>query len=83
MRILFSGLPLDAISTSMTINAPAATLLMYQLVAEEQVFPGSMLSSTIQNDVLKEYIAHRTYIYPPTSRRLRLSRRTPPGNREV
>jgi methylmalonyl-CoA mutase N-terminal domain/subunit len=66
MRTLFSGLPLDAISTSMTINAPAATLLLlYQLIAEEQGIPGSQLSGTIQNDVLKEYIARGTYIYPP------------------
>jgi methylmalonyl-CoA mutase, N-terminal domain len=66
MRILFGGLPLDKISTSMTINAPAATLLLlYQLVAEEQGVPGSKLTGTIQNDVLKEYIARGTYIYPP------------------
>jgi methylmalonyl-CoA mutase N-terminal domain/subunit len=66
MRVLFDGLPLDKISTSMTINAPAATLLlMYQLVAGEQGIPGSRLSGTIQNDVLKEYIARGTYIYPP------------------
>jgi methylmalonyl-CoA mutase N-terminal domain/subunit len=66
MRTLFHGLPLDAISTSMTINAPAATLLlMYQLVAEEQGITGRQLSGTIQNDVLKEYIARGTYIYPP------------------
>ena len=66
MRRLFSGLPLDKISTSMTINAPAAILLlMYQLVAEEQGIPGSALTGTIQNDVLKEYIARGTYIFPP------------------
>jgi methylmalonyl-CoA mutase N-terminal domain/subunit len=66
MRILFGGLPLDKISTSMTINAPAATLLLlYQLVAEEQGVPGNRLTGTIQNDVLKEYIARGTYIYPP------------------
>ena len=66
MRILFAGLPLNRISTSMTINAPAATLLLlYQLVAEEQGIPGNALSGTIQNDVLKEYIARGTYIYPP------------------
>jgi len=58
MRVLFDGLPLDKISTSMTINAPAATLLLlYQLVAEEQGIPGGKLTGTIQNDVLKEYIA--------------------------
>jgi methylmalonyl-CoA mutase N-terminal domain/subunit len=66
MRRLFNGLPLDKISTSMTINAPAAILLlMYQLVAEEQGIPGSALTGTIQNDVLKEYIARGTYIFPP------------------
>ena len=66
MRVLFDGLPLDKISTSMTINAPAATLLLlYQLVAEEQGVAGGKLTGTIQNDVLKEYIARGTYIYPP------------------
>jgi methylmalonyl-CoA mutase, N-terminal domain len=66
MRVLFRGLPLDKISTSMTINAPASTLLLlYQLVAEEQGVPGTKLTGTIQNDVLKEYIARGTYIYPP------------------
>jgi methylmalonyl-CoA mutase N-terminal domain/subunit len=66
MRVLFNGLPLDKVSTSMTINAPAAPLLlMYQLVAEEQGVKGNQLTGTIQNDVLKEYIARGTYIYPP------------------
>ena len=66
MRTLFDGLPLDTISTSMTINAPGSTLLLlYQLVAEEQGVPGDRLTGTIQNDVLKEYIARGTYIYPP------------------
>jgi methylmalonyl-CoA mutase N-terminal domain/subunit len=66
MRVLFDGIPLDRVSTSMTINAPAAILLLlYQLVAEEQGVPGSALTGTIQNDVLKEYIARGTYIYPP------------------
>ena len=66
MRVLFAGLPLDEISTSMTINAPAAILLlMYQLVAAADGIPGGRLSGTIQNDVLKEYIARGTYIYPP------------------
>ena len=66
MRVLFGGLPLNEISTSMTINAPAATLLlMYQLVAEEQGVSADQLTGTIQNDVLKEYIARGTYIYPP------------------
>ena len=66
MRILFDQIPLDKVSTSMTINAPAAVLLlMYQLVAEENGIPGSAITGTIQNDVLKEYIARGTYIYPP------------------
>ncbi len=66
MRTLFGGLPLGELSTSMTINAPAATLLlMYQLVAEENGADASKLAGTIQNDVLKEYIARGTYIYPP------------------
>ncbi|MDO5711918.1 MAG: methylmalonyl-CoA mutase family protein [Micrococcales bacterium] len=66
MRILFNGLPLDKVSTSMTINAPASTLLlMYELVAAEQGVSADKLTGTIQNDVLKEYIARGTYIYPP------------------
>ena len=66
MRVLFDRIPLDQVSTSMTINSPAAILLLlYQLVAEEQGVPGSALNGTIQNDVLKEYIARGTYIYPP------------------
>ncbi|WP_030779191.1 acyl-CoA mutase large subunit family protein [Streptomyces sp. NRRL S-920] len=66
MRVLFDGIPLDKVSTSMTINAPAALLLlMYQLVAEEQGIDASLLTGTIQNDVLKEYIARGTYIFPP------------------
>jgi methylmalonyl-CoA mutase N-terminal domain/subunit len=66
MRTLFGGLPLDEVSTSMTINAPAAVLLlMYQLVAAEQGVDGAKLTGTIQNDVLKEYIARGTYIFPP------------------
>ena len=66
MKVLFDQIPLDQVSTSMTINSPAAILLLlYQLVAEEQGVPGSALNGTIQNDVLKEYIARGTYIYPP------------------
>jgi methylmalonyl-CoA mutase N-terminal domain/subunit len=66
MRTLFGGLPLDAVSTSMTINAPAAVLLLlYQLVAAEQGADPAKLTGTIQNDVLKEYIARGTYIFPP------------------
>jgi methylmalonyl-CoA mutase N-terminal domain/subunit len=68
MRELFTGIPLEQVSTSMTINAPAAVLLLlYQLVAEEQGNPPASLSGTIQNDVLKEYIARGTYIFPPTA----------------
>jgi methylmalonyl-CoA mutase, N-terminal domain len=66
MRTLLRGIPLDTVSTSMTINAPAALLLLlYQLVAEEQGVPPGALTGTIQNDILKEYIARGTYIYPP------------------
>jgi len=66
MRVLLRGIPLGEVSTSMTINAPAALLLLlYQLVAEEQGVPASALTGTIQNDILKEYIARGTYIYPP------------------
>src|SRR5262245_2861014 len=66
MRVLFDGIPLGEVSTSMTINAPAAVLLLlYQLVAEEQGVPGGRLTGTIQNDILKEYIARGTYIFPP------------------
>jgi len=66
MRTLFNGIPLDTVSTSMTINAPAAVLLlMYQTVGEEQGVRSNKLTGTIQNDVLKEYIARGTYIYPP------------------
>src|SRR5246127_4788477 len=66
MRTLFDDIPLGEVSTSMTINAPAAVLLlMYQTVGEEQGVPAQKLTGTIQNDVLKEYIARGTYIYPP------------------
>jgi methylmalonyl-CoA mutase N-terminal domain/subunit len=66
MRVLLGGLPLDTVSTSMTINATAAILLcLYIAVAEEQGVPRAMLRGTIQNDILKEYIARGTYIYPP------------------
>ncbi|SHK65442.1 acyl-CoA mutase large subunit family protein [Actinacidiphila paucisporea] len=66
MLVLFDGIPLDKVSTSMTINAPAALLLLlYQLVGEEQGVPAERLTGTIQNDVLKEYIARGTYIFPP------------------
>jgi methylmalonyl-CoA mutase N-terminal domain/subunit len=66
MRTLFDGIPLDRVSTSMTINAPAALLLLlYQLVGEEHGVAAAKLTGTTQNDVLKEYIARGTYIYPP------------------
>jgi len=66
MRLLFDEIPLDQVSTSMTINAPAALLLLlYQLVGEEQGVPAAGLTGTVQNDVLKEYIARGTYIFPP------------------
>jgi methylmalonyl-CoA mutase N-terminal domain/subunit len=66
MHVLFDGIPLDEVSTSMTINAPAALLLlMYQIVAEDAGIPADKLTGTIQNDVLKEYIARGTYIFPP------------------
>src|SRR5689334_20431457 len=66
MRLLFDGIPLGEVSTSMTINAPAAVLLLlYQLVAEEQGVPGDRLTGTIQNDILMEYFARGTYIFPP------------------
>jgi methylmalonyl-CoA mutase N-terminal domain/subunit len=66
MRTLFGGIPLGEVSTSMTINAPASLLLLlYQLVGEEQGVDPAKLTGTIQNDVLKEYIARGTYIYPP------------------
>jgi methylmalonyl-CoA mutase, N-terminal domain len=66
MHTLFDGIPLDEVSTSMTINAPASLLLlMYQIAGEEQGVDPGKLRGTIQNDVLKEYIARGTYIYPP------------------
>lgn len=66
MRELFDRIPLEKVSTSMTINAPAAILLlMYQIIAEERGISGKELQGTIQNDLLKEYIARGTYIYPP------------------
>ena len=66
MHTLFDGIPLDRVSTSMTINATAATLLaMYIVVAEERGIERATLSGTTQNDILKEYIARGTYIYPP------------------
>ena len=66
MRTLLDGLPLDKVTTSMTINSTAAILLlMYEIVAEERGVPSTAISGTIQNDLLKEYIARGTYVYPP------------------
>jgi methylmalonyl-CoA mutase N-terminal domain/subunit len=66
MEILFDKIPLDKVSTSMTINAPASVLLaLYIALAEKQNIPKHKLSGTIQNDILKEYIARGTYIFPP------------------
>ena len=66
MRICFDQIPLDQVSTSMTINAPAAVLLLlYELVGEEQGVDSKELRGTVQNDVLKEYIARGNFIYPP------------------
>jgi len=66
MRRVFDGIPLDGVTTSMTINAPAAVLLLlYELVGEEQGVPAEKLGGTTQNDVLKEYIARGNFIYPP------------------
>jgi methylmalonyl-CoA mutase N-terminal domain/subunit len=66
MRTAFDGIPLDEVSTSMTINAPASVLLLlYELVGEEQNVPSEQLRGTVQNDILKEYIARGNFIYPP------------------
>ena len=66
MEILFDSIPLDKVSTSMTINSPAAVLLaMYVAIGEKQGVPADKLKGTIQNDVLKEYVARGTYIFPP------------------
>jgi methylmalonyl-CoA mutase N-terminal domain/subunit len=66
MEVLFQGIPLDRVSTSMTINAPAAVLLaMYVAVGEKQGVPSEKLTGTLQNDILKEYIAQKEWIYPP------------------
>jgi methylmalonyl-CoA mutase, N-terminal domain len=66
MEVLFREIPLAEVSTSMTINAPAALLLLlYELVAEKQGVPGAQLRGTVQNDILKEYVARGNYIFPP------------------
>jgi len=72
MEVLLEGIPLDRVSTSMTINATASSLLLlYQLVGEKRGIGGAQLNGTVQNDILKEYAARGTYIYPPrTSMRL-------------
>ncbi|PYR35694.1 MAG: methylmalonyl-CoA mutase, partial [Acidobacteria bacterium] len=68
MALLFEGIPLDRVSTSMTINATAIILLsLYVAVARRQGVPTAKLSGTVQNDILKEYVARGTYIYPPRS----------------
>src|SRR5688500_990183 len=66
MRTAFDQIPLDQVSTSMTINAPASILLLlYQIVGEEQGVPADQLRGTTQNDILKEYVARGNFIYPP------------------
>src|SRR6478736_4609877 len=66
MELLLAGIPLDEVSTSMTINAPASLLLLlYELVGEQQGVAGERLRGTVQNDILKEYIARGNYIFPP------------------
>src|SRR5216117_1542166 len=66
MELLFDGIPLGEVSTSMTINAPASLLLLlYELVGEAQGVPGERLRGTVQNDILKEYVARGNYIFPP------------------
>src|SRR5256886_8902604 len=66
MEVLLKDIPLDMVSTSMTINATAAMLLLlYQLVAERQGCPSGKITGTVQNDILKEYAARGTYIFPP------------------
>src|SRR5207302_1940890 len=78
METLLAGIPLDQVSTSMTISAPSAILLLlYELVAEQQGVAGSRLNGTVQNDILKEYAARGTYVFPPRSS----TRRTRRGSR--
>src|SRR5919199_6790043 len=65
METLLAGIPIEKVSTSMTINATAAMLLLlYQLVAEKQGCPAEQITGTVQNDILKEYAARGTYIFP-------------------
>ncbi|MCD7928468.1 MAG: methylmalonyl-CoA mutase family protein, partial [Oscillospiraceae bacterium] len=76
MEILFKDIPLDKVSASMTINAPASVLLAFYIAAaEKQGVPANLLKGTIQNDILKEYAARGTYIWRPG----RAVRRSPPG----
>jgi methylmalonyl-CoA mutase N-terminal domain/subunit len=66
MEAMFAGIPLDEVSTSMTINAPAAVLVaMYSVACERQGRDSALIRGTAQNDVLKEYVSRGTYIYPP------------------
>src|SRR5260370_16806674 len=66
MEVLFDGIPLDEVTTSMTINSPAAMIwAMYLVNAEKRGFAWDKLSGTTQNDILKEYIAQKEYIFPP------------------
>src|SRR6185369_264520 len=66
MEVLFDGIPLDEVTTSMTINSPAAMIwAMYLVNAQNRGFPLEVLSGTTQNDILKEYIAQKEYIFPP------------------
>ena len=65
MEVLFQGIPLDKVSSSMTINAPAAVLLAFYIAAAEKQGVPASASSTIQNDILKEYAARGTYHFPP------------------
>ena len=75
MHVLLDGIPLDRVTTSMTINATAAILLaMYVVVADERGIPRAKLGGTIQNDILKEYVARGTYAYPPRPGRRRCRR---------
>ena len=66
MEVLFDGIPVDEITTSMTINSPAAVIwAMYIAMAEKRGIPMEVLGGTIQNDILKEYIAQKEFIFPP------------------
>ena len=76
MERLFEGIPLDRVSTSFTINATAPILLaMYQAAGERQGVPPAELRGTVQNDILKEFLARKTYVYPPAPSLRRAPRR--------